>query len=72
MNNTNAPQKGAVTHHHDQSIYPINFNTTKATPKSPKIPTPPDLFDELLDFLIVFSNFIKKSIKFIVPIRTNW
>lgn len=71
-NATGTLQKGAVTHHHDQSIYPVNFNTTKATPKSPKTPTPPELFDELLDFLTVFFNFIKKFLKLIIPICTNW
>ena len=49
--NANPPQKGSVTHHHDQFINPVNFSTTNATPRSPKTPIP-ELLDEL-DLLIV-------------------
>ena len=52
-NNANPPQKGIVTHHHDQSIYPINFNVTNDTPSSPVV-----MFKELFEFdLLIVLNF---------------
>lgn len=39
-------QSGAVTHHHDQSMYPVNFKTRNIINKAPKNPMPveDDLF----------------------------
>ena len=48
--NASSPQKGSVTHHHDQSIIFMSFNTTKATPNKPRTPIPL-LLEELCDIL---------------------
>lgn len=53
ITSANPPQNGIVTHHHDQFMYPVNFNTTNATPRSPKAPIP-ELLDEF-DSLIVYN-----------------
>lgn len=37
----NPPHRGAVTHHHDQSITPVSFNTRNTRNNSPKKPIPP-------------------------------
>jgi len=43
------PQSGAVTHHQDQSIYPVNFRVMKIKNMNPKNPIPPeDLFSDIL------------------------
>ena len=49
-NNTIAtgPQNGSNTHHHDQSITPVNFSTMNTTPNSPVTPIPELLAVELL------------------------
>ena len=47
------PQKGAVTHHQDQSITLHSFNTTKATPNSDKTLIPEFELSELL--LMIYS-----------------
>ncbi len=49
---TRPHQNGSVTHHHDQVITPVNLRATNVTPKSPKIPIPPEL---LLDSLTIIS-----------------
>ena len=45
-------QKGAVTHHHDQFIIPINFSATNSTPNNPTIPIPE--LELELEFFIIF------------------
>ena len=52
-------QNGNVTHIHDQSIYPVNLSTTKATPNKPAIPTPDEVLLLLLLLLIslTFNNY---------------
>jgi hypothetical protein len=44
----NGPQSGAVTHHHDQSILSVNFNTKKTMKVQPKSPIPPPVRATLL------------------------
>ena len=39
-------QNGNVIHIHDQSIYPVNLSTTKATPNRP---------NELIPVLLIFG-----------------
>ena len=46
------PHNGAVTHHHDHAIYPVNFNVTNTIANKPKNPIPLEL-DELDDFDII-------------------
>lgn len=38
IQNKTAPQRGAVIHHQDQSITPVNFITRKTINSVPKIP----------------------------------
>lgn len=52
-NKASPPQKGRVTHHHDQFMNPVSFSTTKATPSNP-IADAPELLDEL-EFDISFD-----------------
>jgi hypothetical protein len=40
-NKAKPPQRGAVTHHHDQLITLVNFNTRNVINKRPVKPTPP-------------------------------
>ena len=53
---TNPPQKGSVTHHHDQSITFVNLSTTNATPSNPATPTESELFA-----IIFFLLCLKKT-----------
>lgn len=41
-------QNGNVIHIHDQSIYPVNLSTTKATPNRPNVLMPVLLISEIL------------------------
>ena len=52
---TKPPQKGAVTHHQLQVIFPRSFNTTKQTPSKPKIPIP---CEDELDELFIFNDLL--------------
>ena len=55
--NANPPHNGAVTHHHDQSMYLVSLSVIKIKNIRPKNPIPPD--DELLFaifFKIIFCN----------------
>lgn len=38
-------QRGEVTHHQDQSMFPVSFNTKKTMKSVPRIPIPPFEFD---------------------------
>lgn len=50
--------KGAVTHHHDQVIFPNNFKIRNTINVAPQIPIPPD---ELLDTLFAIISPHKKT-----------
>ena len=57
----NPPHKGAVTHHHDQLIIPINFNVIKIKNIKPKKPTPledPESFFPMIKILYCKDMFI--------------
>jgi hypothetical protein len=47
----NGIQRGEVTHHQDQSIFPVSFNTKNTTNKTPGSPIPFDVFFFILYFL---------------------
>jgi hypothetical protein len=53
----NIPQRGAVTHHHDQSIVPQSLRTKKIRNRIIKIPIP-----ELL-LLLLSICFLKKVVQ---------
>lgn len=49
---------GASTHHHDQSITCVSFNTIKAIARSPKNPTPPFVASCLLAILVKIDTLL--------------
>ena len=48
------PQKGAVTHHQDQSIVLVNLKIIKTIPKIPNNPIPPLDVLFVVDIIILF------------------
>jgi len=40
--------KGAVTHHHDQLMFPVNLRTRNIRKRTVPSPNPPFAFDSLL------------------------
>jgi len=53
----NPPHNGAVTHHQDQLINPVNFKVIKIKNISPKNPIPPDELELLSDMLLYVVFF---------------
>lgn len=54
IQNANPPHRGAVTHHHDQSITSHNFSVINTMASNPKNEMPfPDFFVSLLIILII-------------------
>jgi len=54
----NGIQRGEVTHHQDQSMFPVNLrtkNTTNNTPVNP-IPDEDELFDAIIYYIPNLSN----------------
>lgn len=51
-------QSGLKTHHHDQSILSVNFNTMNTIVRSPKKPIPPPLDEFESD---IFDSFTPHS-----------
>ena len=57
MNRTKLPQRGAVTHHHDQSMTWVSFNTRNTKNNRPPNPIPELLDDDELDIILIFNCF---------------
>ena len=50
-------QNGDVTHHQDQSIFPVSFNTKNTMNNTPGSPIPFDVLFFILCFFIKLLNF---------------
>ncbi len=79
--NTKGPQKGAVTHHHDQLMYPVSLSATNKTPSIPNTPIPDELLEVVLLTIIssrlVLPKASQKPVQLVIPLfgygipRTN-
>lgn len=60
INKARVIHNGDNTHHHDQSIHLVSFNTINAIVRMPEKPMPPELLD-CCD-MIVFFNLVYKPL----------
>ena len=54
MKRIRPPQRGAVIHHHDQSMTWVSFNTKNTMNNRPVKPIPELLDDDELDMILIF------------------
>lgn len=52
-------QRGEVTHHQDQSIFPVSLRTKNITNNKPDRPIPDDEFFEFVDITIIYLIYLK-------------
>jgi hypothetical protein len=60
---TKGIHNGDSTHHHDQSIFPVNFRTINKIARTPQIPIPCEPPLDESDMFISFLSLIIMSLK---------